>query len=95
MSSPYLSFPELPDGYGWRYDGANEYKKDVDMFVENGGEGLRSLCAWVHARYPHPLEARERNDAQHTFCMPVDSIQDGIDLLAARCWLGLTGVPDA
>lgn len=101
MNSPYLSFPELPGGYVWTYDGIGKRlaktpndSQDVDITVDKPGPIDLILRGWVHARYPHPPEARERNDERHTFCMPVDSIQDGIDLLAARCWLGLTGVPD-
>ena len=95
MNSPYLSFPELPDGYVWYYDTYNQYRQDIDLLLDNSGPIEMRLRGWVHARDDKPLEVRERNGLKHTFAMPVDSIQDGIDLLAARCWLGLTGVPDA
>ena len=101
MSSPYLSFPELPDGYTWTYDGIGRRlaktpndKQDVDITVDKPGPIDLILRGWVHCRNNETLCIRERDMCRHTFAMPVDSIQDGIDLLAARCWLGLTGVPD-
>lgn len=98
MNSPYLSFPELPDGYVWHYDPFLDkigVRHDVDILLDKLGPIDVRLRAWVHARDGKPLEARERDGNKHTFNMRVDSVQDGIDLLAARCWLGLTGVENA
>lgn len=95
MNSPYLSFPELPDGYVWHYDICNQYNQDIDLLLDNRNSKAVRLRGWVYARDGKPLLVRERNEERHTFNMPVDSVQDGIDLLAARCWLGMTGVADA
>lgn len=95
----YLSFPELPDGYQWRHHGLGapinssllERIGDVDILNDNPDPPYDNLVAWVHWREFHK-EARERYGAEHTFSQPITSIQDGIDLLAARLWLGMTGV---
>ena len=92
MNPRYLSFPELPDEYMWYYDTHTLHIKDVDLLLDKPGTMYARLRGWVYARDGKPLEACERNETKHTFKMPVDSVQDGIDLLAARCWLGMTGV---
>lgn len=111
MNSPYLSFPELPDGYVWAYDDLNRpagRAQDIDLCrasddrsaedvnrVKYSGSSSRTgaLAAWVTFRG----YVRERNNTIDalTYAVEVEAMQDGIDLLAARCWLGLTGVPDA
>lgn len=111
MDSPYLSFPELPDGYVWTYDNINrssDRTHDIDLCraleglsaetvettkytVQNLQTG--TLAAWVTSRG----YVRERNNEVDavTYATEVETMQEGIDLLSARAWLGMTGVPDA
>lgn len=116
MTKPYLSFPELPDGYVWTYDAlsykatsySSDYIHDIDMCkapdelsaeaVEetkySGADlGTGSLAAWVTNRG----YVRERSTALDavTYATEVETMQDGIDLLVARAWLGMVGVKDA
>lgn len=110
MDSPYLSFPELPDGYMWTYDALSsrttDYTHDIDLCrapaelsaetVEvtkyNGASfGTGTLAAWVTNR-GYVKERNNEIDAV-TYATNVETMQDGIDLLAARAWLGMTGIP--
>lgn len=52
-----------------------------------------TLAAWVTSRG----YVRERNNEADgvTYATEVETMQEGIDLLSARAWLGMTGVPDA
>lgn len=97
MDGRYLTFPELPPGYHFMLP---ENNSDIDIyFCETEKELTRErissqLVAWVHS--DTPLSARERSlvTRRHTYELTVSSYQEGIDVLVARAWMGMTGVKE-
>jgi len=96
MDGRYLTFPELPPGYHYTYE---EGVDDIYIFFCRTEEGLSrelmhdQLVAWVDV-YSDDVSVKERSLSldKHTHKQRVRTVQEGIDLLVARAWLGMTGL---
>ena len=100
MDGRYLTFPELPPGHHYSLDIGSELARyDIDIFFSGEGKDYdRSkisdqLVAWVSIGMTIGTFVRERSlvTHKHTYKLHVADPQEGIDLIVARLWMGMTG----
>lgn len=99
MDGRYLTFPELPPGHHYSFDTDTHDRYDIDIFFSGEGKDYNidkiheQLVAWVSIGTDIGTFVKERSlvTRKHTYELQVADPQEGIDLIVARLWMGMTG----